>query len=423
MSFGRDAVCPAREGSPGEANSQTVRFHGAEYFADPGAVYRDARQRFGALVPAELADGVPATVVVGYKMALQILRHPDQFPADSRAWQQGAPAGCPALSVLEYRPDPRRTAGAEHERYRSTHTAVLGEVDQHELLSVVEQIAVSLINGFCGRGSADLCAEFAWPLAFEVIGHLLGITEPGTEQMMRTAAAVAEATDASSADAARNALEAILTEVVREKAAAPGRDMISGLIAHPAGLSEHEVVAQLALIYEMGVEPTAALILNTLRAMLAGDQLDGAVGGAVSTRDALDEVLFNDPPIPNACVTFPPRPQLLGEVWLWENTPVVISLAACNQDPSVRRRDPATDSGVRGGNRSHLSWGLGEHACPANEIALLIAATAIDQLMDALPDMSVAVPEDRLTWRTDPFRRSLTALPVLFPPAPPLPAP
>jgi hypothetical protein len=53
-------------------------------------------------------------------------------------------------------------------------------------------------------------------------------------------------------------------------------------------------------------------------------------------------------------------------------------------------------------------------------MAYLIAQDAIDQLLDALPEIRLAVPPDQLTWRPGPFHRALTALPITFPPSPPL---
>ncbi|WP_280489970.1 cytochrome P450 [Nocardia carnea] len=423
MSFDRVPAGAVVSG-PAEADTEAdpLPLYSERFAADPDPCYREARARFGALAPGLLAPDVPVTVVIGYDTALRILRNPEQFPADPRGWQRTAAAGCPMRPALEYRPDARRSAGGEHERYRRVYLDGLEQVDQHGVLAVVERIAVPLINAFCGRGAADLRTEYAAPLAFQVINHLLGIGGNAAEHAGRAVSAILAAREAAAIDAAREELAAVLLDVIRQKVVAPGMDMVSRLIAHPAELSEQELVSQIALTYEMGIEPLVSLILNALRSMLADEQLDGMLGGAVSTRDALDEVLFNDPPISHAGVVFPPRPQLVDDVWLWENRPVVVSLAGCNQDPAVRRRDPKTDTGVRGGNRSHLAWGLGDHACPASDIALLIATAAIDQLMDALPDMALTVPAEQLSWRADPFYRALTSLPVTFASAPPLPS-
>ncbi|GAB2707713.1 hypothetical protein GCM10027089_33410 [Nocardia thraciensis] len=53
-------------------------------------------------------------------------------------------------------------------------------------------------------------------------------------------------------------------------------------------------------------------------------------------------------------------------------------------------------------------------------VAYMIAQDAIDQLLDALPDLSLAVDAAELTWRPGPFHRALTGLPVRFPKSPPL---
>ncbi|MFH9983357.1 hypothetical protein ACH4ND_29875 [Streptomyces sp. NPDC017179] len=45
---------------------------------------------------------------------------------------------------------------------------------------------------------------------------------------------------------------------------------------------------------------------------------------------------------------------------------------------------------------------------------------AIEQILDALPEMALALPAEQLTYRPGAFHRSLTGLPVQFPPTPPL---
>jgi cytochrome P450 len=92
----------------------------------------------------------------------------------------------------------------------------------------------------------------------------------------------------------------------------------------------------------------------------------------------------------------------------------VVSMAACNNDPAISAGHD------RRGNRAHLAWGAGPHACPAQPLAYNIAQDAIDQLLDALPDTRLAVPAGELTWRTGPFHRALAALPVAFPVSEPL---
>lgn len=91
-------------------------------------------------------------------------------------------------------------------------------------------------------------------------------------------------------------------------------------------------------------------------------------------------------------------------------------MAACNNDPAIRAEDNR-------GNRAHLAWGIGPHACPAQTLGTLIAQNAIDQLLDAIPELHLDHTGGELRWRPGPFHRSLTALPVTFTPTSPLPLP
>lgn len=51
-------------------------------------------------------------------------------------------------------------------------------------------------------------------------------------------------------------------------------------------------------------------------------------------------------------------------------------------------------------------------------MALLLAATAIERVLERLPGMTLACPVEQLPWRVSPFSRGLSGLPVAFPPAP-----
>ncbi|MGK5501480.1 hypothetical protein ACSNOF_26740, partial [Streptomyces sp. URMC 125] len=83
---------------------------------------------------------------------------------------------------------------------------------------------------------------------------------------------------------------------------------------------------------------------------------------------------------------------------------------AANTDPEVLPDGgrPVT------GNRAHMAFGAGPHTCPAREQARLITRTAVTVLRERLPDMRLAVPEDRLVWASSPWTRGLAALPVRF---------
>ncbi|WP_067462109.1 cytochrome P450 [Nocardia amamiensis] len=403
----------APHGSPIDNDGPRIPLYAPEFATDPHGAYREMRERYGSFVPVELAPGVPATLVIGYYTAVRILNDPDHFPADPRTWQQGIPPDCPVLPMMEWRPNALRNASAEHARYRQINVAGLGKVDQYRLHDTVAEIAIPLINSFCADGSADVVRQYAFPLSFAVLNALLGCPAGIAQRAASGMAAIFEGIDAERGN--KMLIDALL-ELTLLKRAEPGDDVTTRMLQHPASQSDTEIVHQLGTLYGAGIEPQQNLIVNTLLLILTDERFGGVVlGGSLSTRDALDEVLFNDPPMANFCFSFPKQPILIEDVWLPAHQPVVISIAACNTDPAI-----STDQYA--GNRAHLSFGGGPHACPADSLAYLIAQDAIDQLLDALPEIRLAVPPSELAWRPGPFHRALTALPVVFPASPPLPA-
>ncbi|GGN93177.1 cytochrome P450 [Nocardia rhizosphaerihabitans] len=393
---------------------ERVPMYAPEFAADPQAAYREMRRRFGSVVPVELSPGIRATLVIGYHTAVRILNDPEHFPADPRTWQRTIPQDCPVLPMLQFRPAALRTTGAEHARYRQANVAGIAGVDLYAMHATIEQFAIPLINSFCATGSADLLSQYAFPLVFQALNSMLGCTpEIGTQ----VATGMAQIFEGDDAEAGNNLLASALTDLVALRQREPGDDVATRLLHHPAALTDEEMVHQLLVLYGAGIEPMLNLVVNTLRLMLTDDRFAGNVlGGSLSTRDALDEVLFTDPPLANFCMTYPRQPILVDEMWLPAHEPVVISMSACNNDPAIAGRDVVD-------NRAHLAWSAGPHGCPAKSVAYLIVQDAIDQLLDALPELTLAVPAEELVWRPGPFHRSLAALPVEFPKTPPLPMP
>lgn len=396
-----------------------VPLYTAQFAEDPHAVYREMRYQYGSLAPVELSPGIPATLVIGYHTAVRILNDPDHFPADPRTWQKTIPDDCPVKPMLEYRPNALRSAGAEHARYRKASLDSIAEIDLFRLHRNIEQIAIPLINSFCGAGSADLMTQYAFPITFAFLNSMVGCPPDIGQQVAEGMAKMFESgTDAEEGSAL---FAQALGRLIQLKQTEPANDVTTRLVQHHTNLSPEELVHQLVTIYGAGIEPLQNLIANTLLLMLTDKRFMGDMQGSAgytspSTRDALNELLFRDPPLANFSVTYPPHPIHVAGVWLPANQPVVAGLSACNNDPAIH-------SGEYTDNNSHLAWGAGPHACPARSVAYAVAQNAIDQLFDALPELQLGCAPDQLTWRPGPFHRSLAVLPVVFPPSPPLNVP
>lgn len=390
-----------------------IPIYSAEFAADPHGAYRQMRRDYGPLVPVEMWPGVPATLVIKYRTAVRILNDPDRFPADPSTWQKTVPADIPIMPMIEYRPNAIRTSGAEHTRYRNSINDALAGIDLNSLRSTVERSAIPIINTFCQDGHADVLNQYVLPLTFSVFCQVLGCPPDIGEQVAAASAAMFDGVDTDSVNAQMGQALLDLTALKRTR---PADDVITRLVQHPAGLTDEEMVHQLVLLFAAGVEPPLNLIANTLVLMLTDPRFTSNDNSLhLSTRSALDERLATDPPMANYCITYPRQPMLIEDVWLPANQPVIISTAACNTDPEM-------NTGEFLDNGWNLAFSTGPHACPAHArpYGLLLAQDVIDQLLDTLPELKLAVPKEALVWRPGPFHRALTTLPVVFPPSAPL---
>ncbi|MFI1568613.1 cytochrome P450 [Streptomyces sp. NPDC020490] len=402
---------PPRPAGPPPGCPAHQALHGPEFAADPAAVYRRLR-RYGPIAPVELAPGVEASLVLGYEAALHVLRSPETFSKDPRRWQDLAdgtvPADSPVVPMMMYRPNALWADGAEHRRLRGAIMDSLARVEPNTLRGYVETSADTLIDRFAPAGKADLLGEYSQVLPLLVFNHLFGCPAEYGERLVRGMSGIFDGVDA---ERANELLATTLFDLVTLKRRQPGQDVTSWLLAHPAELTDEEMVHTLVLLMGAGTEPQQNLIANSLRLLLSDDRFAGDLsGGSLPVEDSLDEVLWNDPPMANYGVHYALHDVVYEGVALRPGRPIVISFAAANNDPAL-----AADR--RTGNRAHLAWSAGPHTCPAQGPARLIAAAAVEKLLDRLPDLELAVPAEDLVWRPGPFHRALAALPVAFPPA------
>jgi len=386
-----------------------------EFAQDPHGTYARMRTHGRSVVGVELAPDVPASLVIDYDTALDVLHDPVRFPADPRKWQKKIREGHPLLPMLGWRPNPLRSAGTAHGVYRTALVDGLEAIDLHAVRAAPARAAEPLINGFCSRGRAELLSEYVIPLVLTVFSEEVLGCPP--ELGSRILPAVAAMFESVSTDTVEADLFQALGELLASKETEPPTDVTARLVHNATDLTTDEQFHQMVTLYSAGIEPMSNLMANTLLLVLTDPayQPDGR-GFAPPMRDAVGHTLHTDPPMANYALSYPPSRTLLDGVWLPADEPVLISFAACNADPTKNG-----DSGPSG-----AGWGLpfsaGPHACPKNarNTSILIVEEAVSYLFDALPDVALAVPRAELAWRTGPFQRALTKLLVAFPSVPPL---
>ncbi|MEU8900569.1 cytochrome P450 [Nocardia sp. NPDC048505] len=411
---------PAPSGCPVQHDSGAVPLSGPRFHTDPHQLYREMRREHGPVVSVELPGGIPAWLVVGYRELHQVTSDPDLFPRDVGLWNQwpNIPEDWPLLPMVgQPMPSIYFTAGAEHRRHVSMVEPALESVDPFELRRVCEDIADRLIDGFCGRGSAEIVGDYAEPLPVLVLAQIMGFPEaegPELAWVMKTF------TDGG-ADARQAHLRfaELCGKLMATKKAVPGNDLTSRMLAHPEPFSDQEYVMDIMAVTAAGYLPTADWIGNSVRLMLTDDRFAAALGGGRrSVGQAMNEVLWEDTPTQILAGRWAARDTRLADKIIRAGDLLLLGLGAANADPHVRQHVSVNTEPAHAGNSAHFSFSYGEYRCPfpAQQIAEIIARTGIEVLLDRLPDIDLAVPVRTLVRRPSAFLRGMTSLPVLFTP-------
>lgn len=389
-------------GCPAHGNAQ---LYGPEFGSDPERHYAHLRST-GHSAPVDIAPGVQVELVTSYDAALYILQNPAWFVRDSRRWnalnEGKVPPDSPALPMMGYRPNALFSDGAAHARLRQAVTDSLASVNELQLIRKTQQSADYLISRFSSepRGHAELMADYAQPLPLLVFSDLFGCPPEIGDRVIVGISGIFEGTPG-----ADEVLGGALAELIALKRRSPGADLTTRLMQHAAELTDEEVLHQLVTLLSGGTAPLTAAI-GTSSALYLGEDWQAGL----PVEDAVVQTLWNYAPIANYAGHYPTQDVELGGRTLRAGDPVLISFAAANTDPKLTEHREQLSA------KAHLAFGAGPHACPAKDPAFMIAVSAVESLLNRLPDVEMRVTFKELAWVPTPWSRSLVTVPIRFTP-------
>ncbi|MFF4963738.1 cytochrome P450 [Streptomyces sp. NPDC001037] len=382
----------------------------------------------GAVTPVELPGGIAGAAVLGHEALREFLQHPDvaKNARHFTALREGRIAqGWPLLTFATVA-GMTTADGADHRRLRSLVSRAFTPRRAEELRPRVEELTESLLDALAaaataGGGVADLRRHFALPLPMGVICELLGVEAGFRDRLHRLSSRiVATDTEPAEAVAANRELLAVLEEIAAAKAAAPGDDLTSALIAardeDGDRLSPQELIGTLVLMIIAGHETTLNLITNAVRALCGHrDQLDLVRAGGASWADVVEETLRWDAPVSYFPFRYPVRDLTLDGTLIPAGTPVLAGYSAAGRDESAHGPDAGrfdVTRPARPGSARHLSLGHGAHYCLGAPLARLEATVALERLFTRFPGLELAVPDAELSPHAGFVGNSVRALPV-----------
>jgi cytochrome P450 len=183
-------------------------------------------------------------------------------------------------------------------------------------------------------------------------------------------------------------------------------------INHPNLRTDAERLQSMVVMISAGNETVTAWISHTLRFLLTDPRFAARMhGGSLGVDDALDEALWRDPPMNNMPARYARHDTELGGHKIQRGDVLILGIAATNDDPSTFAAEAVSSEP---GNRAHLAFSAGPHACPARVPARLITRAAVSTALHLLPDMRLTIPASDVTWLPSPWTRVPRSLPVEF---------
>ena len=283
---------------------------------------------------------------------------------------------------------------------------------------LVGRVANELIDRFAANGKADLVKQFTFDYPSRIIAGLLGLPEEDYPQFQRWSISLLSwIMNPERGLAASAALVGYYRPILEARRAEPRDDLISLLAeAELDGekLTDEEIFSFLRLLLPAGVETTYRSLGNLLFALLSDPaQLDAVRADRSLLPQAIEEAVRWNPPLLTITRTST-RDTELGGVQIPQGCSVMPMLGSANRQED--RWDNPDQFDLFRAAKGNLGWGHGVHVCLGMHLARLEMRTAINLLLDRLPNLRMDPDGGDPHIRGQVFR-SPTSLPVLFDPS------
>jgi cytochrome P450 len=371
----------------------------AELEEDP----HPALARLRASEPVSWLPVLDGWLVTGRDLALQVMRDAETFTVDDPRFSTGVVVG-PSMLTLD---------GAEHKRHRAPFAEPfkLAAV-RARFTEPVREETDRLIDALEPAGEAELRRALAGPLATAIVLLALGIPGARTAEVLAwydaIVASVVSITEGDGpTEAGRQGFGALSAAMEPALDADPSASLLAAAAGAAGGLEHDRVISNAAVLLFGGIETTEGMIANAVAHLLAHpDQLGAVRADPALLPNAIEESLRLEPA---AAVIdrYATRATELAGAEIAERELVTVSIAGANRDPVVFDSPDAFDM-RRANAKLHAAFAHGPHVCIGMHLARLEAVTAVQRLLERLPDLRLdgdPPPARGLVFRKPPALR------------------
>jgi len=362
-----------------------------EVAADPLPFYEALRQH----CPVAAMEGFAAAADNGvwilsrYEDVRWALKHPEIFSSDLVAVDIGQDRPLIPLQI-----DP-----PEHAKYRRVIDPTLGPHEIAPLEDEVRRTVNATIDRLGEQGTVDAHAEFTVPLPCTIFLRLTGLPLDDLDRLLgwkdeiiRPGGGVLPPAEAQvRRHAAGRELYSYFEEVLEDRAARPGTDLLSRFFATEVDgrrMSDEERL-DICYLFILGGLDTVTSTLDCSLAYLAQhpDRRRILVREPSRIPDVVEELLRLHTPVMQILRVVKQPVEVQG-VQMSPGDIVLLMLGAADTDPEEFGDDAGAFDHTRASNR-HLAFGGGPHRCLGSHLARLELRVALEEWHRRIPEYSL----------------------------------
>ena len=374
---------------------------------NPYPVYRQLRDE----APVYRSEQFGFWALSRYEDVIAAHLNSDDFSSAHGVTIEGAEKDAPFLIVKD---PPEHTA----------HRRIVGRLFTPRRIALMEpfvrRTAAGLLDKLRDADRFDVVEDFSFRLPLDVISELIGIPESYRLQIHHLSDRIAVRESAEMTEdgiLATLELAGLLTDLVRERRASPGDDVITMLMNTPVEeedgrtrmLTDDELAGRFLELSFAGHETVAKLIPNGVVALtwFPGARRELAANPALMA-NAVEEMLRWDPPSHYQGRWTTRDVEVRGTVIPAEQRVILVTGSAVHDERKYP--DPDTFDIHRDIDR-HVSFGFGRHLCLGASLARLETRVAFEELLKRFPDFSI--DETGVERRVSVNVRGLSKLPLV----------
>jgi cytochrome P450 len=334
-------------------------------------------QRLRRESPVAWMPNLDAWLVTSHQHCSDVMLDSRVFTVDDSGFSTGQVIG-PSMLSLD---------GEDHRRHREPFRPPFRASRIRDLEEKTRREAKRLVDGLRDRGSGDLRASIAAPLALITMTEILDLDDVDADDILQWYREIVDAVHAVTVgDDVPESGHRAFAELSEAVAASAAKSELLAPIERDGRLMIDEIVSNVAVLLFGGIVTTEASAAIAFRYLLDDPDLRRRVDADRSLVAPFVEETLRLEPSASVVDRYATTDVRLAGAAIGEGDLVRVSLSGANRDPDVFPGPDDLDLTRRNSHQT-LTFARGPHSCLGIHLARLEVTLAVEAILDGLPGL------------------------------------